>query len=78
MSLLDLISAWRARRLQERQAREDAEFARGFRWAHEEIVFGRGLDATAAQTYGPLPPFVRGAHVAVAEHMRLRHLRDAE
>lgn len=59
------IRAWFERRRIEQEA---AEYESGRRWAHNEIIFGRGYDYVEAMTYGVWDAFDRGAHEALRAH----------
>jgi hypothetical protein len=59
------IRAWFERRRIEHEA---AEYERGRRWAHHEIVFGHGYDYVSATTYGVWNAFDRGAYESLREH----------
>lgn len=67
-----MLAKFRAWMDQRKKTRAEAEFLEGQRWAHDEIIFGRGYAFVVDCTYGHLAPYDRGAHEAIVAHRQVR------
>lgn len=63
--MLQRFHAWLERRS---RAAEEKSFEDGRRWAHHEIIFGRGYRFAERHIYGAWCAFDRGALEALREH----------
>jgi len=67
--MLRKFRAWLERR---EAAQDESAFDQGLRWAHDEIIFGRGFNFVRATLNARMGAFDRGVLEAIAAHVRLR------